>query len=451
MTSVSLKVAVTAGVVTALAAGTHQPPVSAAISTPTTRTVVLNASADTMVSQASPTSNYGRRGSLQADTEDTTENSAVVSYLRFSVPALGEGEQISSARLSIQATNGTTNGPAVWRTGATWSETGATWRAGRPARSGSGPVGNFTDVAIARVSTAVDGVIAPGPVSFELSPESSNGMDFASRESGTAASRPQLVLTVTTSTTTIPTEPSTPPEPTAPTAPGPAGTALPQGDLPGWRQTFVDDFTTDAPLGRFLELYGTRWKAYGEGWKDTSGNGVYSPSRVLSVKNGSLDYYVHTDNGVHYVAAPVPKVPTNGQPYGRYSVRFRADAIPGYKTAWLLWPDSDNWSDGEIDFPEGNLTSTIQAYSHCVGEPQKNCLAVNTGKTFADWHIATVEWVPGKVTFFLDGQQVGTTTSRVPTAPMHWVLQTETRLSEEPADSAAGHVQIDWVAAWSRS
>ena len=189
--------------------------------------------------------------------------------------------------------------------------------------------------------------------------------------------------------------------------------------------------------------------AYGKGSRDTSRNGVYSPSRVLSVKDGALDYYVHTAGGTHYVAAPTPKLPTYGQTYGRYSVRFRADAVKGYKTAWLLWPDSENSSEGEINFPEGDLDGTIGAFSHCVGTPQNNCLAVNTSATFRDWHVATVDWVPGKVTFYLDGKVVGSTTKSVPSTSMHWVLQTETALDGTvPADSAAGHVQIDWAVAY---
>jgi len=73
---------------------------------------------------------------------------------------------------------------------------------------------------------------------------------------------------------------------------------------------------------------------------------------------GVLDNVIHTENGVHMVSAPEPVIPGGnpGVPYGRYVVRFRSDAIAGYKTAWLLWPNSDNWpTDGEIDFPEGNL------------------------------------------------------------------------------------------------
>jgi hypothetical protein len=51
--------------------------------------------------------------------------------------------------------------------------------------------------------------------------------------------------------------------------------------------------------------------------------------------------------------------------YGRYSVRFKADPLAGFKIAWLLWPDSGVWPrDGEIDFPEGELDLTIYGAAH---------------------------------------------------------------------------------------
>ena len=50
------------------------------------------------------------------------------------------------------------------------------------------------------------------------------------------------------------------------------------------------------------------------------------------------------------------------QAFGRFSVRFRSDPLPGYKAAWLLWPESDNWNEGEIDFPEGGLDSTMWGF-----------------------------------------------------------------------------------------
>jgi hypothetical protein len=43
-------------------------------------------------------------------------------HLRFTIPALAAGETISTAALSLQVTNATTNGPAIWRTSPTCTE-----------------------------------------------------------------------------------------------------------------------------------------------------------------------------------------------------------------------------------------------------------------------------------------------------------------------------------------
>jgi len=180
---------------------------------------------------------------------------------------------------------------------------------------------------------------------------------------------------------------------------------------------------------------------------------MYSPKRVLSVKHGLLDMYLHTEEGQAYVAAPEPELngsDVRGQKYGRFSVRFRADPVPGYKTAWLLWPDSDKRRHGEIDFPEANLGDTINGFVHHAvrGRGQER---FSTGKTFENWHIATIEWLPGRVTFNLDGAVVGTSTRKIPKKRMHWVLQTETQLDGPPPPAdAAGHVQVDWVVAYKR-
>ena len=210
---------------------------------------------------------------------------------------------------------------------------------------------------------------------------------------------------------------------------------------------FADDFRTDAPLGSFLSTYGAAWGAYPSTWRDTSGNGVYDPARTLSVSNSLLDIHLHTEGGTHLVAAPTPRLPA--MTYGRYSVRFRADAVPGYKTAWLLWPDDNVWPrGGEVDFPEGNLDDHIAAFAH-FANPAGGQDAFPTSTTFTGWHTATVEWTPGSLVFILDGAVIGRSTTQVPSAPMHWVLQTETQLSGgAPPDSAAGHVQIDWVTAY---
>lgn len=222
------------------------------------------------------------------------------------------------------------------------------------------------------------------------------------------------------------------------------GAAMPVGDLTGWKQVFTDDFSTNVAAGSFPGAYAAKWTSY-HGFYDTFGTGYYDRS-AISVQNGTMDLHLRTQNGRPIAAAPAPIVTRawEGQTYGRFSVRFKSDSLPGYKAAWLLWPDSDNWNQGEIDFPEGGLSSTIWGFNHCVGNPSSNCYYVDTKASFTSWHTATIEWMPGRLNYILDGRTVGTTTSSVPTSKMHWVLQTETDGSR-PSASTAGHVLIDWV------
>jgi beta-glucanase (GH16 family) len=235
----------------------------------------------------------------------------------------------------------------------------------------------------------------------------------------------------------------------------PSGQAMPVGDIPGWHQIFTDDLTTNVPLGSFPSAVSSKWGAYPDGWHDTSGHGTYMPSKVVSVQNGVMSLHVHTENGVHMVAVPYPLIrgdsSNNGQLYGRYAVRFRADPLVGYKTAFLLWPDSKVWPrDGEIDFPEGKLNGTISAFMHRQGGTSgRDKDAYSTSSTYRSWHTAVIEWGPSATKFILDGATIGTSTNRIPKTPMHWVLQTETALDGTvPSDRTAGDVQIDWVAVY---
>jgi len=241
-----------------------------------------------------------------------------------------------------------------------------------------------------------------------------------------------------------------------PTAAAPSGEPMPVGNLTGWNQVFTDDFTTPVPLGSFPSAVSTKWGAYSNGWKDTSGNGTYMPSKVISVDNGMMNMNLRTENGQSLVAAPYPRIPgatsANGMKYGKYSVRFRADNLPGYKVAWLLWPDSDSWSQGEIDFPEGNLNSKMAGYMHFKGDPTQQHV-FETGVGFTNWHTASLEWTPTSVNFILDGDVIGRSTNPavIPSDPMHWVLQTETALvGGAPSITTRGNVQVDWVAVYSR-
>lgn len=236
---------------------------------------------------------------------------------------------------------------------------------------------------------------------------------------------------------------------------------MPTTDLPSLRLVFADDFSAygDIPLGRFPAATGGRWSGYGPGVPDTTGFGDYDMGRTVSVIGGVLDIWLHTDAGVHYVAAPWPILPgteSSSMWYGRIDFAFRAEPADGYKTAWLLWPDSGNGRrDGEIDFPEGNLdgVDSISGFMHRQGAKHGGDQDVRSDGVYANnvWHHASVVWLPNDCEFWLDGVQLGTSiTKRVPRTPMHWIFQTETKLdfSNPPPDDAQGHVQLDWVTMW---
>ena len=230
---------------------------------------------------------------------------------------------------------------------------------------------------------------------------------------------------------------------------------MPVGDLPGWKQTGAQDFDLSAARGRVGEMYGPDMRGYA-GFPDTSGRGLYSPDSVLSVADGKLDYFLHEEEGGTPLVASVIPFGYSGQTYGRYSIRFRYDSLPGYKIAFMLWPSSDKWIEGEIDWPEGDLDGPLYGASAIKGSSKNGPMKFDprhrvyspTGP--GDWHVATTEWTPGKVKWFWDGELIAQTTvpSGVPAKPMRWTLQAETsdRADETFPDSGtAGHLEIDWV------
>ena len=268
--------------------------------------------------------------------------------------------------------------------------------------------------------------------------------------------------------------------PTATTTADPSGQAMPVGDVAGWHQVFADAFTTPVPVGAFS---GCSWPngasltsinctglaswpsveanlfAYPDGWSD-SRYAVYYPSRVLSIANGVMDYYIHTEtlNGTtyHMTSAPVPKIPggsgsVGGQLYGRYAIRARFDSLPGYHVAFLLWPDSNNWpADGEIDFPDDPFdTSTLDAFVHYGTSNSSLFDHFGTAGNLSQWHTYQIDWTSAALSFYLDGNLLGTETAHIPRTPMHWVFQTDTWSGESaPRSTTVGHVQIDWAVAY---
>lgn len=322
------------------------------------------------------------------------------------------------------------------------------------------PVTPVTPVAPSRPVAPVVPVSPPATSEGPSAPEVSAPQPSAPEVSAPEAD-PQVASPVPVRAARVPL--AVPAAPVAPASDGAdeqgSGDALPVGDLPGWHQILAEDFDTSFAQGSFTDsVYADRFSTY-DGLTDTSGHGTYD-SDVLSAKDGVLDWYLHSTSQGPRVAALIPEVEEGdwGQLYGRYSMRFRSDAVPGYKAVSILWPDSDVWREGEVDFPELSDLGTdpymyANRYAAGRGDLNGDTAGVRTKVSASDgeWHVATIDWEPGRLTYFLDGEQIGTTTDRVPATDFHWVLQLETAVnSPSPEPSASGHFQVDWVAMYSR-
>jgi len=137
------------------------------------------------VLEANPTINYGLITRLDVDSPGEE------SYIRFTVS--GVSGTVQSATLRLFVTNGSSNGPSIYGTDNTWTETGITWN-NRPAPT----TGAVANLGTATVDTWVEYdvttyITGDGTYNFVLLPDSTSGVTFYSRE---GSSPPQLVLTL---------------------------------------------------------------------------------------------------------------------------------------------------------------------------------------------------------------------------------------------------------------
>jgi chitodextrinase len=166
----------------------------------TSATLTLPAEADARVAESSPSRNFGA-SYLRADGGSDPD---VETYLRFTVGAVAS--PVQRAVLRVYAYSYTADGPEVYPTVISWSETTIAWT-GRPVRTG----GAIAQKGTIRSNSWVEYDVTPavsgaGTYSFVLATTSSDGVNMNSRES--SSEQPQLVITTGPRDTQPPTAPT---------------------------------------------------------------------------------------------------------------------------------------------------------------------------------------------------------------------------------------------------
>lgn len=154
------------------------------------------AEADAQVNESNPATNYGNSTYIQVDGASDPD---VEGFIRFTVAGISGTVQSATLRI-YDTTNGSTNGPAVYGTGTSWTETGITWN-NRPART-SGVLDNkgsiSTNTWVEYNVTAF--VTGNGTFSFVLAADSNDAATFSSRQ---GSQPPQLVVTADSDSTPV--------------------------------------------------------------------------------------------------------------------------------------------------------------------------------------------------------------------------------------------------------
>ncbi|EYT64220.1 MULTISPECIES: family 16 glycosylhydrolase [Curtobacterium] len=220
---------------------------------------------------------------------------------------------------------------------------------------------------------------------------------------------------------------------------GTAATAssAPLGDVGKFKQTFREQFSTPASAkGAFAKQYARSWQPYPDG----TGGMYYSGSQISS-HHGYMDVKLDGKHG----AAGTFGTPTGawGHKGGKFIVRAKATGGAGNGAAFMLWPSSDRWADGEIDYPEANFDQQPMLHHHSmIAGQEANAVSVGTGVSWRSWHTYSIEWIPGKsVRYRLDGKVIKTVTSHVPKTAHRYMFQVG-----DWGD--AGHLYIDWVSTY---
>jgi beta-glucanase (GH16 family) len=220
---------------------------------------------------------------------------------------------------------------------------------------------------------------------------------------------------------------------------------MPIGEVPGFHQTFTDDFVGDA--------LNDQWFSY-DGQPAGDKAGWFMPSHV-SVGNGLLTITgskEQTPNGLLYATGGVSNHNVFAQKYGRFDVRFRMDKGVGIAYALLLWPSSQQWPP-ELDVIEdnGHDRQTTSATLHYDRDDKK--IQRQTRADFTQWHTATLEWTPGRLVYRLDGRVWATIDSpHVPNEPMDLALQTQAwgcggtwEACPNSTTPPVVNLEVDWV------
>ena len=198
----------------------------------------------------------------------------------------------------------------------------------------------------------------------------------------------------------------------------------------GWTLATSDEFTGTA--------LSSHWSPYDGPGND--GDGVRSPA-AITVQNGIMTIRGDSKGTTGGMAW------TGDQRFGKWEVRARfPKGDSQYHPVLLLWPQGEWPQGGEVDFAETtSAASNVEFFLHySSSNKQKDA---QKALDLTQWHNYAVEWVDGRITGYIDGQQWFQSTDRstLPPGQMHLAVQLDyfpNGGSPKPSEMDVDYVRI---------
>jgi beta-glucanase (GH16 family) len=204
----------------------------------------------------------------------------------------------------------------------------------------------------------------------------------------------------------------------------------------GWRPVTTFDFNESALDQRV-------WNPYNS--VGGFGNGYRRPS-AITVENGLLRITArgNVSGGMGH---------ERDQLYGRWEFRARTEKGRGRGAAILLWPQTENKDDGELDMMEVPKEDRSQAHFVIHFSAQNKLAGSKVSGDFSQWHTFAMDWLPDRITWYVDGVKQFETFDKnvIPKVPMHMTMQLDMGPFEEwipaPDHTTPPEVslEVDWV------
>jgi beta-glucanase (GH16 family) len=137
------------------------------------------------------------------------------------------------------------------------------------------------------------------------------------------------------------------------------------------------------------------------------------PGNVRLDGNGHLVITARKEADGRYTSARIKTKGRFALRYGRFETRLKIPRGPGLLPAFWLMGNAGQWpANGEIDIMEnvGNSPATVFSNLHAPGYTGAGSASIS-GELSADYHTYAIEWLPGRISWQLDGHTYKTVTS----------------------------------------